>query len=115
MRLSDIKGDKAFEVLADLMDPLKVIATDTDVREASKESYMASIQVALRKYPKEFTKILALLDLKDPKTYEVTLGMLPAKVFEVMNDPDLKVLFQSQSQEDTSFGSATETTEENKK
>lgn len=115
MRLSEIKGDKAFEVLADLMDPIKVIAIDKDVREASKVSYMDSIQTALRKYPKEFAKILALLDLEDPETYNVTMATLPVKVFEVLNDPDLKVLFQSQGQGGTPFGSAMATTEEKEK
>ena len=112
MRLSDIKGEKAFEVLADLIDPLKVMALDNEIREAGKVSYFDGIQTALRRHPKEFKDILAILDLKDPETYEVSLAILPTKVFELMNDPDLKVLFRSQGQEKTSTGSATETTEE---
>ena len=96
MKLSEIKGDKAFEVLADLITPIKVLAVDDDIKEASKESYLDGIQVALRKYPKELKTILALLELEDPDKYEITLASLPVKVMEVVNDPDIQSLFMSQ-------------------
>lgn len=99
MRLSEIKGDKAFEVLADLIDPIKELATDEDIKEANKDSYISGLQVALRKHPKCIRDILAILDLEDPATYEISLATLPIKAMELMNDPDLQVLFMSQSQE----------------
>ena len=112
MRLSDIKGDKAFEVLADLLTPIKALAVDEEIREAAEKTYMDGIQVALRKHPKEIRTILAILDLEDPETYEVSLATLPKKAIEVMNDPDIQVLFTSQGQleESTPTGSATENT-----
>lgn len=110
MRLSDIKGDKAFEVLADLLTPIKALALDADIVKASEESYFDAVQVALRNHPREMKDILAILDLKDPETYEVTLATLPVKVMELLDDPDLKVLFTSQSQTEelTPTGSAME-------
>lgn len=117
MRLSDIKGEKAFEVLADILDPLSVMATDEDIRKAAEKTYLKAVQVALRKYPQELTTIIATLDLQDPATYEVSLATLPRKVLEVVNDPDVRVLFMSQGQqmEETSTGSATENTVESDK
>lgn len=96
MRLSEIKGDKAFEVLADLITPIKVLAIDDDIKEASKKSYLDGVQVALRKYPNEIKTILAVLELEDPEKYEITLASLPMKVMEVVNDPDIQSLFTSQ-------------------
>lgn len=99
MRLSDIKGDKAFEVLADLITPIKVLATDDEIRKAAEESYIDGLQVALRTHPDEIKAILAILDLEDPDTYEVSLALLPRKMMELWNDPDIRDLFMSQGQE----------------
>lgn len=117
MRLSDIKGDKAFEVMADLLDPIGVLAVDEDILKAAEKSYLKGVQVALRKYPNELKTMLAILDLQDPKTYEINLATLPRKVLELVNDPDVRVLFTSQGQmtEETSTGSATENTVESDK
>lgn len=114
MRLADIKGDKAFEVLADLLDPISSIAKDKRIREAAEESYLKSAQIVLREHTAEVKVILALLDLEDPETYEVTLATLPKKFMEVVNDPDVMSLFTSQGQmaEMMPFGSAMESTEE---
>lgn len=99
MRLSDIKGDKAFEVLADLITPIKVLATDEEIRKAAEESYIDGLQVALRTHPDEIKAILAILDLEAPDTYEVSLALLPRKMMELWNDPDIRDLFMSQGQE----------------
>lgn len=118
MRLADIKGDKAFEVLANILTPIEVLAKDEEFNEARKEeSMMAAVKIALRKHPKELRDILAFLDLEDPETYEVTLLTLPKKVIELVNDPEVLALFPSQGQqmEETSTGSATGNTVENGK
>lgn len=99
MRLSEIKGDKAFEVLADLLTPIKALVLDDEVRKAAEVTYMDGIQIALRKHPKELKAILAILDLQDPEDYDISLATLPRKVTEIINDPDLRDLFMSQSQE----------------
>lgn len=112
MRLSEIKGDKAFEVMADLMTPIKELAFDKELLAAGEDSYFDAVQIALRKHPKALKDILAILDLKDPKTYEVSLALIPTKVMELVNDPDIQILFTSQSQMDmTHTGSAMETIE----
>lgn len=115
MRLADIKGDKAFDVLADLLDPIGVMAVDNEIKEAAEVNYLKAVQVALRKHPKELKDILAILSLENPETFEVSLATLPRLVIELVNDPDVRVLFQSQSQDNTSSGSAMENTKESEK
>ena len=109
MRLADIKGEKAFETLANILTPIKVLVSDTDFNEARKVSAMDAVQVALRKHPNELKDILAYLDMEDPATYEVNLLTLPRKVLEVINDPEMIALFPSQGQQTggTSTGSVT--------
>lgn len=100
MRLSEIKGKKAYEVLADLITPIKVLATDEEIRKAANVAYIDALQLALRTHPDELTAILAILDLEDPETYDVTLAVLPRKVMELYTDPDIRDLFMSQSQKE---------------
>jgi hypothetical protein len=60
-------------------------------------------------------EILAILDGADPKDYaeKVTLFTLPAKLLEIINDPDLMSLFtlQGQNKDETNSGSALENIE----
>lgn len=112
MKLSDIKGDEAFEVLADLIDPASAIMADKEVETSFRsEPRLAFIKLLLKKHSKEITEILAILDRKPVEEYEVNLVALPVKVMELLNDPELEGLFQSQGQTETSSGSATENTE----
>lgn len=116
MRLSEIKGDKALDTLADLIEPLGEIVTDPTIQEMHKAGLprIKMIPPAIKNHKKAVVTILALLDGEDPDTYEVDLLTLPRKVMEVMDDPYISEVFQSQSQmrERESFGSATVNTEE---
>ena len=113
MRLADIKGDKAFEVLADLLMPVTSLCADEEFVEAINRTYIEGMQVALKKHPDDIKKMMAVLDLEDPETYEITLAKIPKKFMELVNDPDVRDLFMSQGQEtEDSSGSATENTQE---
>lgn len=109
MKLADIKGEKAFEVLANILTPISVLASDDGFNEARKVNTMNAVQYALREHPKELTAIFAYLDMEDPETYEINLLTLPKKVIEIINDPEVLALFPSQGQQmDTKpVGSAT--------
>lgn len=116
MKLSEIKGEKALEVMADLLDPLAEIINDEEIRKAydEKMTYLDIAKLAIKSHSKAIITILALLDGENPETYEVSLLSLPKKVMEVMNDPDLKDLFQSQAMTTKGVSSlpATQTTTE---
>lgn len=116
MRLADIKGDKAFEVLADLLEPITVLGQDDEIKEAGEESILRAIQVILRKHPREVKQMIAIMDLQDPETYEITGAVLTRKGIELFSDPDIVDLFFSQAQEDMiPSGSVTANTEESAK
>lgn len=116
MKLSEIKGEKALDVLADIIDPAMEIASDKEIEIAvnGNASKLDIIKIVLRNHKKATIAIMAALDGKKPEEYEINVLTLPAKLIEMMNDPDLMSLFGLQSQTPTSSGSATENTEDEK-
>lgn len=116
MKLSDIKGEEAFDVLADIVDPIAKIAADKQVRKeyASSKPKLYVVKYIVKNHSKELIEILARLNLKTVEEYRETLNLvsLPLELMELLNDPDILAIFQSQSQaEETSSGSVTENTE----
>lgn len=111
MKLSEFHGEKALEVIADIIEPITAIVNDSEVREASTVTFAKAVSVALKKYTKDVLYVMAVLDDTDPKEYNPSLVEIPKKLMEMYNDEDLRSLFTSQGQ-GTSSGSATESTEE---
>jgi hypothetical protein len=109
MRLSEIKGEKAIEVAADLLEQIEKLIKDPKFSKEAHKSYMSAVRYSMKAHPKIMIRILAILDQEDPKTYEVNLLTLPKKIAEIASDPELQDLFTWQSQ--AASGSATETTE----
>ena len=107
MRLSDFKGEEAIAVLADIIEPLSVIATDEKVKQAFRDgSKMKVAQAILKNHPKAIIAVMARLDNTPVDEYNVTLFTLPLKLLEILNDKELTSLFQSQEQ----MGDATSST-----
>ena len=75
-------------------------------------------KMAIKGHKKDVIELLAGLECKKPEEYVKEIGILtlPAKLLEILNDPELQDLFTSRGQntEDESSGSATENTEEPK-
>ena len=115
MKLSDIKGEAAIDALADLLEPIAEIISDKEFVALSRRNApkIDLIKTALKKHKKAVIEILAILDGETPETYEVNLVTLPMKALEVLNDPMVASLFQSQGQmmPDQSSGSAMENIE----
>lgn len=115
MKISEITGRDAIEVMADILDPITKIMADEAISNAFKhKTRIEAISLMLKSYADEVIIILARLDNADPKDYEVKLTTLPRKLIELLEDPDINDLFTSQAQneEQDSFGSATESIEE---
>lgn len=100
MKLSEIKGEHAIDVLADLMEPATRIFADEEVQKSvrSKEPKLILAKKLLKGHKREVIEILAILDGEDPDTYEVNLLTLPVKLLEILNDPEINSLFTSQGQ-----------------
>ena len=101
MKLSEIKGEGALDVLADIIDPVAKICADTEIQKAVKANLprLAIVKKLLKTHKREIIDIMAYLDGEDPEKYEVNLLTLPVKLLEILNDPDIAILFTSQSQE----------------
>lgn len=115
MKLSEIQGEDAIEVLADIIEPASMIFADEAVAKAGREKkYPKAIAIALKKYKKEVLGILATLEQEDPKTYKPPLLKIPTMLLDLANEPEVQELFTSQSQteKDEPSGSAMENTEE---
>lgn len=114
-KLSEIKGEDALDILAEIVEPFGLIATDENFVAAIRfGNKLDAVKIGLKDHKKEVLKVLALLEGEDPETYAPSIVRIPALVLELLNDPDLTSLFSSQDTV-TSSGSATENTEETEK
>lgn len=97
MRLSEIKGDAALDLLADLIDPATEIMADKEFVEIIKSGKpkLLAVKHAIKNHKKAIFEIMARLDGKEPEEYEINLLTLPLKVLEIFNDPALVDLFTS--------------------
>lgn len=103
MRLSDFKGEEAIDVLADIIEPLTYILADEEIQKLSTEKNVPTIKYVkpmLKNHKKEVIEVLARLDNKSVEDYKSTLSLvtLPMQVLELINDPEVQSLFQSQEQ-----------------
>ena len=116
MKLSEIKGDDALEVITKIIEPIAQIASDKKLqadRKAGKPKLLI-IKYVLENYKPQVFEILAALNQTSVDEYKKTVSLisLPMEIMEILNDPEVMVLFNSQSQtEKTSSGSASENTE----
>ena len=100
MKLSEIKGEKALDAMADLLDPLALIFADPEIQRSVKndEPKMILVKKILKTHKKEAIQIMAILDGETPETYEVSLLKIPLKLLEIINDPEVQSLFTYQGQ-----------------
>lgn len=114
MKLSDYKDERALDLLADLIAPASEIFSDAGVRAAAEKGDKAgAVSMAIKKHKSAVMAILAALDGVPVEDFHCNVLTLPLKLIELLNDPDIMLLFTSASQkeEQTPFGSHTESTE----
>lgn len=113
MKLSEIKGEQALDVFADMLEPAAEIIADPEFQKYARAGLgMKAVKAAIKRKKRAVICLLAAIDQVDPDEYEVSVFSLPAKLMEIINDPAVQVLFQSQGQKtgETASGSATENT-----
>ena len=128
MRLSDIKGDRVFDVIADIIDPIANIASDETAsapfkREKLPEGMTAkafllerarkAIPALLKGHKSDIITVLATIEGVSSKEYRasLTLAKLMRDTAELLTDEAFGELFIS-AQSGTSSGSAQENTED---
>lgn len=113
MKLSEIKGERALDLLVELIDPVTLILADEEIVKMykSKLPNILLVKKLIADHKKEVLTILALLNEEDPETYEPSLIVLPKMLLDLVNDKELMDLFHSQDQMtgNESSGSAMET------
>ena len=117
MKLSDYKGEKALDVLADLIDPASEIFGDKEIIDAFRNGKkLKGVKFAIKNHKKSVIELLAILDDEDPEKYaeKINLLTLPVKLLQILNDSELAQTFSSQGQtgDATSSGSVSENIEE---
>lgn len=115
MRLSDIQGEKSFDILAELMTPLEGLSKDEELkRMIGNSSGFSLAKYLLKEHKTEVLEVMAILNETTVDKLEYNVLTLPKMVIEIITDPVLLELFQSLSQNRDvgAFGSVTENTEE---
>lgn len=98
MKLSEIKGERALEVLADLIEPVAEILGDKEIVAVlqSGKAPAKAIKLALKNHKKAVLAMMAAIDGEDPETYQPSLFVLPKRLLDLLNDPEVQKLFASQ-------------------
>lgn len=127
MKLSQIKGDRVIEVIADIIDPISNIATDkkaselfsraklpegADPKEFVIKRIKKSAPYLLREHKADIVAIFAAISGESYEEYaaKLTIVKLLQDFTELLNDEDFKALFFS-AQSGNASGSASENTE----
>ncbi len=107
MKLSEIKGEKAIEVIADLIEPIANIAMDKNLKEifkievaegetaeeAAAKKIKSKIPYLLKEHKKDVANVLGILEDKNPE--ELNILQIIKGVMDFANDKALLQLFSS--------------------
>ena len=106
MRLSDVKGERTFEVVADIIEPVYRIAQDEaavemlspkpcpdgeDPKHFMARRLVAGVPVLLRSHKGDLVEIMAAIEGEDAEEYAASLDLakLATSLAELVSDPAL--------------------------
>lgn len=93
-KFSEIKGQEAIDVLAEILEPIINIVNDEEVRQGMETNVARSASIALKKHKKEVWHILAVIDGVEDDKLEIDLLTLPTALIELLSEPVVQELFQ---------------------
>lgn len=106
MKISEVKGEAALDLLADLIEPAAEILSDPKVRElAGVGNKIAIVKHLIKEHKRSVIEILAITDGVPVDEYEVNVFTIPIKLLQLFNDPELVSFFTSQGMMTTSIPS----------
>jgi hypothetical protein len=128
MKLSDIRGDRVFDVIADIIDPIANIAEDEKaatmfqreklpegmtVKQFAMQRARKALPALLKGHKADIIAILAAIEGVSADAYKGALNLvkLTRDTVELLTDDAFTALFLS-AQSENSSGSAQENTEE---
>lgn len=122
MRLSDIKGDRVFDVIADLIEPVANIAQDPEItlfrreaipngmtaRDFAVKKILRNAPLLLRRHKTDISTILASIKGVSAEEYLASLNMaqLSVDLIDLLNDAEFANFFTSAARTLTPFGDA---------
>jgi len=116
MKITDFENEDALDLIADLITPATEIFSDDKVRDMARANgdKMAIAQHILKNHKSAIIEIFARMNNTPVKDYKCNAITLMRDLLDILNDKDLLAVFTSaeQKKENTSFGSATESTKE---
>lgn len=101
MKLSQIKGEKSLDVIADIMIPLGNIATDPEARKAfaneTKEPVLVVYNKLIKSHKNDLYNMLAILDGVETEKYAKTTNVSKTLLdfADIINDKAVQSLFFS--------------------
>lgn len=95
-KLSEIKGEEALDVLAEILVPIVDIWNDEDVKKGYETNVAKAVSVAIKKHKEEIINIFAVLDGKtyEEELEEINILSLPADIIGILNESAIQDLFQ---------------------
>ena len=129
MKLSDVKGDRCLDVVADIIGPICSIAEDKDAVELFKpkkapkgmtanqyfaKRMKAGVPKLLKHHKDDVVEILSVIQGVKPDEYleGLTLPKLITDVLEMLTDKDIVAFLSSQQATDGSLTGASESTQD---
>lgn len=111
MRLSEIKGVDAIDVIADIIEPVTVILADEEIQQVitEKKPTLLIAKTILKNQKEAILEVLAVLHKENPKEFKPSLIELPIMLVQLIQDlmdnKELVDLFQSQEMTTASVSS----------
>lgn len=95
-KFTEIKGEEAIDVLAEILVPITSIVNDDEVRAGFETNVASCVSIALKKHKDEIIDILAVINGKprDKTLKEIDLLTLPAYLIDILNQPSIQSLFR---------------------
>lgn len=110
MKLSEIKGERVFDVIADVIEPIASIASDEDAAGLFKPGEIgegmtpmqyflgrvkASLPPLMKRHKTDLAAIMAAIEGTSTEQYlaDVTLAKLLADLVELLNDDEFVAFF----------------------
>lgn len=95
-KLSEIKGEEALDVMAEILVPITDIVQDEDVRAGFETNVAKCVSIALKNHKEAIIDIFSAINgkPKEETLAEIDLLTLPSYMIDVLNNPQVQALFR---------------------